>query len=133
MNICEDFLGSFLGILQMARGREEWKAEMDLMNLSAEKVDVRPAHFYRTGLSESGGWEGGGGNGPSDFGWSVIPYLHQGADNDHQITTKGQAISKAILPKNKQNALRIWPLAPDYQTFQRLCRIPTKLEIGPVN
>ena len=24
------------------------------MNLSAEKVDVRPAYFYRTGLSESG-------------------------------------------------------------------------------
>ena len=30
---------------------------MDLMNLLEEKVDVRPAHFYRTGLSESGvGW-----------------------------------------------------------------------------
>ena len=28
---------------------------MDLMNLLEEKVDVRPAHFYRTGLSELGG------------------------------------------------------------------------------
>ena len=34
---------------------------MDLMNLLEEKVDVRPAHFYRTGLSESGGGGGLGG------------------------------------------------------------------------
>ena len=60
--------------------------------------------YRAVGIGE-GGREGS--NDPSDFGRSVFPYLNQGADNDHQITTKGQAISRAILPKNKRNALRI--------------------------
>ena len=74
---------------------------MDLMNLLQKK------QTFDQRISTVQGCRNRGSNDPSDFGRSVIPYLNQGADNDHQITTKGQAILTAILPQNKRNALRI--------------------------
>ena len=61
---------------------------MDLMNLLQEKVDVRPAHFYRTGLSESGG----GAMTPQISAGQLFP-----------ISIRGQIMTTKLLLKVRQS------------------------------